>query len=60
MTIEFKDIPEKTIPNFKGGEKEITTRAYFDGTNRICLSTLRKGASIGYHKHEGSAEQRKL
>jgi mannose-6-phosphate isomerase-like protein (cupin superfamily) len=56
MTIDFKKIDEAVIPNFKGGDKEIHTRAFFDGTNRICYSVLPPQASIGYHAHQGTAE----
>jgi len=44
------------IPNFKGGEKEMTTRMFWDGTNRILRGILLPGASIGEHLHDVNCE----
>lgn len=56
MVMEMKNGEFKAFPNFKGGEKEMTANMFFDGDNRILLGRLQKGASIGYHKHEGNCE----
>lgn len=56
MIIDFTQIEEQTLPNFKGGEKETHARMYFDGTNRIMMGRLMPGASIGLHTHETSSE----
>lgn len=42
--------------NFKGGEGELDTRNFMDDRNKIMLSTLKSGASSGYHKHEQNSE----
>lgn len=56
MIIKFDDRNLCTLPNFKGGEKELKANMFFDGTNRILKGTLAPGASIGFHRHEGSCE----
>ena len=56
MNIDFDKTELSVIPNFKGGEKELRARMFFDGTNRIMKATLIPGASIGMHTHEDSCE----
>ena len=56
MNIDFEKIELSVIPNFKGGEKELAARMFFDGTNRIMKARLVPGASIGMHTHTGSCE----
>lgn len=56
MILDFKNMKETVIPNFKGGEKEIATRVYADEKNRIMVSKLIPGASVGLHTHEGTSE----
>lgn len=56
MVIDFKKIEEQKIMNFKGGEGELDTRNFMDDRNKIMLSTLKSGASSGYHKHEQNSE----
>ena len=56
MLIDFEKIPEKAIPNFKGGEKEFLVRMFDDGDNKIMKGRLAPGASIGLHRHDGNCE----
>ncbi len=56
MTIDFNKMEATIIPNFKGGEKEISAKMFFDGNNRIMKGVLQPGASIGYHSHDTSSE----
>ena len=56
MKIDFNQIDEKLFPAFKGGEKELAARMFFDGQNRIMMGRLVPGASIGLHTHEDSSE----
>lgn len=56
MTIDFNNMEATIIPNFKGGEKEISAKMFFDGNNRIMKGILQPGASIGYHSHDTSSE----
>lgn len=56
MVIDFKNIKEEKIMNFKGGEGELDTRNFVDKDNRIMMSILKPGASSGYHKHDGNWE----
>lgn len=56
MTIDFNSMEETSILHFKGGEKELNVKMFFDGTNRIMNATLQPGASIGMHTHETSSE----
>jgi len=56
MIIDFDSMETTTLKNFKGGEKEMNAKMYWDGTTRIMRSSLVSGASIGLHRHEGSCE----
>lgn len=56
MIIDFPDMPVSVLPNFKGGEKELSAQMFFDGTNRIMHGILIPGASIGLHTHETNSE----
>ncbi|MCF0216786.1 MAG: cupin domain-containing protein [Fibrobacteraceae bacterium] len=56
MIIDVKNMDAAMMPNFKGGEKEMAAKMFFDGKNRVLHGTLQKGASIGYHAHETNSE----
>ena len=56
MLIDFNTMEEKTIPGFKGGEKEVKARMLDDGAVKIIRFVIAPGASIGWHIHEDSAE----
>ncbi len=56
MKIGFESMEEKVLPNFKGGEKEYRVFMFDDENNKIMKGKLIPGASIGYHKHEGTSE----
>ncbi len=56
MTIDFKGMDATVIEHFKGGEKEIKAKMFWDGTNRILHGVLIPGASIGEHTHETNSE----
>ena len=54
--INFNNIPEKLMPNFKGGEGVTAAHMFVDNKNKIMRLTLAPGASIGMHCHEDSCE----
>ncbi len=56
MIIDFNDISEQSIINFKGGQGELLTRNYIDGKCKIMKSCLRPEASSGLHTHNGNCE----
>lgn len=56
MIIDFNDIEEQSLANFKGGEKELNARMFFDGLNRVMIARLQPGATIGLHTHDTSSE----
>lgn len=56
MIIDFEHIEEQPLAHFKGGEKELWAKMYFDGETRIMFGRLNPGASIGLHEHDTSAE----
>jgi Mannose-6-phosphate isomerase len=56
MVIDFNHMEEVAIPEFKGGKKEIISRTFLDDINRIMVSKLEPGASIGYHLHDKGSE----
>ena len=56
MTIDFNTMQPTVMENFKGGEKHLEAKMYWDGTTRIMQAKLIPGASIGIHTHEGNCE----
>jgi mannose-6-phosphate isomerase-like protein (cupin superfamily) len=56
MIIDFENIKEEAVMNFKGGNGELDTRNFVDPKNKIMLSRLKPGASSGFHKHEQNSE----
>jgi quercetin dioxygenase-like cupin family protein len=57
MIIRENEIEVSHLENFKGGEKYLEARMYFDGINRILTEArLIPGASIGLHTHDDSCE----
>ena len=56
MIINFNEIEETVIPNFKGGEKSIVSHMFVDKNNKIMCGCLEPGASIGLHTHDTSSE----
>ncbi len=56
MIIDFEQIKEEVMVNFKGGNGELATRNFIDRKNKIMMSRLKPGASSGCHKHEGNSE----
>lgn len=56
MKIDFKQIEETCIKNFRGGEKETIAKMFTDEHNRIMLGRLVPGASIGMHTHDMGSE----
>lgn len=56
MKIDFKNITLQKLKNFKGGEKELNARMFSDEHNKIMLSYLVPGASIGMHQHTENSE----
>ena len=45
MIIDFSNIGQETLMNFKGGEGELLTCNYVDSKNKIMMSCLKPGAS---------------
>lgn len=56
MILDFNTMETTVLPRFKGGEKEMTARMFWDGTNRIFRGLLEPGASIGEHVHDVNCE----
>ncbi|MBO5314248.1 MAG: cupin domain-containing protein [Prevotella sp.] len=56
MVIDFNEIEEVAMMNFKGGIGELDTRNYVEEGCRIMLSRLQPGASSGEHTHVGDGE----
>lgn len=57
MIIDLNKLPIKTMVNFNGGEKELSTHMFIDDAgNKIFFGKLIPGASIGLHIHETSCE----
>lgn len=56
MIIDYDNINEETIMDFRGGHGLLCTRNFIDGKNKIMMSRLKPGASSGYHKHVKNSE----
>ncbi|MBR2064297.1 MAG: cupin domain-containing protein [Bacteroidales bacterium] len=57
MIIKPNDIETSILENFKGGDKHLEAKMFYDGTNRILTrAKLIQGASIGMHTHDDSCE----
>ncbi len=56
MLIQFPNIEETILPNFKGGEKQTAMKRVSFGDSRAMLVRLIPGASIGEHTHEDNCE----
>jgi len=56
MIIDYNTMKEEVIPNFKGGEGEMVTRMFNDELNKIMVSRLGPGSSIGIHTHDAGSE----
>lgn len=56
MIIDYNEIKEQSLDNFKGGEKTFNVKMFTDDNNKIMKGKLEAGASIGLHKHEGNSE----
>lgn len=56
MLINFDDIQEISIPNLNNGNGVIAAKMFIEPTNKIMISRLPSGASIGMHKHTTSSE----
>lgn len=56
MIIDYNQMEEQELQNFKGGEKAFHTRMFSDAYNKIMKGKLIPGASIGFHAHETGSE----
>ncbi len=56
MIIDFSEINEETLENFKGGNGIMFSKGFTDGVNNVKLNRLQPGASGGYHLHSGNCE----
>lgn len=56
MKINFGEIEETVIPQFRGGQKNTVSRIFSDKNNKIMRGSLEPGASIGMHTHDTSSE----
>lgn len=56
MIVNYNEMEEEVLPQFKGGEKEYRAKRFSDGKNIIMSGRLVPGASIGMHTHETNCE----
>ncbi|MBR2521060.1 MAG: cupin domain-containing protein [Oscillospiraceae bacterium] len=56
MLLDFSSMPAKTEHNFRGGLKDVVSKAFFDDSVKIILNRLEPGASIGKHTHTDDYE----
>ncbi len=51
MLIKFDEIEEITIPHLNDGAGAVSAKMYMEPSNKIMVSRLPAGASIGMHAH---------
>ena len=56
MKLEYNNQELERFDNFKGGEKYLDAKMFFDGLNRILYGKLPVGGSIGEHVHTTNSE----
>lgn len=56
MLIDFNKTDEVTIPHLNNGEGEVSAKMFMRPDNKIMISRLPKGTSIGLHEHKTSSE----
>ncbi len=56
MLVNFDEMKEVTIPHLNNGDGAVSAKMYMDSANKIMLSRIPVGASIGMHEHKTSAE----
>ena len=56
MIFEYDENNLDKFENFKGGEKYIEAKMYFDGLNRFMIGHIPTGGSVGEHVHETNSE----
>ena len=56
MRIRFDEIQEITIPHLNNSKGSVSAKTLMDSSNRIMVSRLPAGASIGLHFHSDSSE----
>jgi len=56
MKIDFNNMAEKPMENFKSGEGVMMAKMHCADKDKIMCNRLVPGASIGLHRHEDSSE----
>lgn len=56
MLIKFDEIQDVSIPNLNDGNGVVTAKMFMEPTNKIMISRLPVGVSIGMHEHTTSSE----
>lgn len=56
MKIDINNMNYEKLEHFKGGEKYINAKMFFDGKCRVLVAEVESGASIGKHTHETNGE----
>lgn len=56
MLLDFSQIEAVAVPRLNGGEGAVSAQMFMDQHNKIMLSTLPAGASIGFHQHTTGSE----
>ena len=56
MLIKLKEMEEKELKSFYGGDGALCAKLYTDGQNKILRGRLAVGSTVGLHTHEASSE----
>lgn len=56
MILNFKEMEEKRLPEFRGGAGDTIAKLWTDELGKIMYGRLEPGSSIGLHRHETNSE----
>ncbi len=56
MPVDFQKLDEVTVPHLNGGDGAVSARMYMAPGNKVMLSRLPAGTSIGLHRHTAGCE----
>lgn len=56
MLINFDNMKEVTIPHLNGGDGAVSAKMFMDTHNKVMISRITVGSSIGLHQHTTSSE----
>ena len=56
MRVNLNEIDAVEMHNYKQGNGKILSKIVLDGRRKMMYHTIKKGSSVGYHKHDEEHE----